>query len=233
MQGMSAAKLPDVVTYDGLPASAGGAHSLRSASPVAAWQKVHAFTDSCVTVVAQPKLTFLLRTGGPEEISARLTALARRQLGGPRHRAQTHIEWGVRPETTETILEGLQEAGPDAVTQYGHPLAALSWSADVRLIDPASALPYEGISPESCGSFAVDGYGRVLGASGIRATVGTTASTVSVWLCLPGDDRLPGAAKHLQEHLPFKLSTKHWRRWRPSKNGAGYASRKMPSPVAF
>lgn len=80
------------------------------------------------------------------------------------------------------------------MTAYGHPLASLVLTADVRLLDPATGAPDEDISAEAFGRFAVDGYGRMLGASGVRASIGTTASSLSLRLSLPGDDRLPAEA---------------------------------------
>ncbi|MBF6258516.1 hypothetical protein IU468_19630 [Nocardia farcinica] len=48
---------------------------------------------------------------------------------------------------------------------------------------------------------------------------------------LPVDDRLAAAARHLQHHLPVRLSPKHWRRWRPTRDGSSYRSTKIPSPL--
>ncbi|MCZ9329416.1 hypothetical protein [Nocardia farcinica] len=113
----------------------------------------------------------------------------------------------------------------------GHPLASLVWDAQVRLLDPRTGEPHQDVSPETFARFPVDGYGRVLGASGVRASIGTTASSISLWLSLPADDRLAAAARHLQHHLPVRLSPKHWRRWRPTRDGSSYRSTKTPSPL--
>ncbi|WP_208719881.1 hypothetical protein [Amycolatopsis circi] len=101
----------------------------------------------------------------------------------------------------------------------------------VRLVDAGTREPCAAVSNEDTGGFAVDGYGRILGASGVRATIGSASSSMSLWLSFPADDRLGPAAAQAQSHAPVRLSAKHWRRWTPSKNGNGYRSVKIPSPV--
>ncbi|MFT4082336.1 MAG: hypothetical protein QM638_07095 [Nocardioides sp.] len=232
---MTQAPAAEVVTYDGLPASAGGAHSLRTKRPDAAWGRVREFLDACTRPTAGPVLAFQVWSGGPAAAAERVASAATERLGGARTRASTHTEWGVRADDADAVtdvLAILAAAGPGAVTKHGNPLASLVVTADVRLIDPATGAPDEDITPDAFGRFCVDGYGRMLGASGVRATIGTTASSLSLWLAFPGDDRLPGAAAHVQEHLPFRLSAKHWRRWRRTRDGGGYRSAKIPSPVS-
>lgn len=85
--------------------------------------------------------------------------------------------------------------------------------------------------PARLGGFAVDGYARLLGASGVRATSGTSASILPLWLNLPADERLGAAARHLQDHLPVKLPAEHWRRWVPTPASDGFKSTKIPSPL--
>lgn len=222
----------EVVTYDGLPASAGGAHSLRTKRPDTAYRRVEEFTAACTRALETPELSFRLWAGGEAGITERLTSFAAERLGGPRRRERMRTEWGVPPEAVEDVLLALGSAGARAVTPHGHPLAGLVWNARVALTDASTTSPYDGLDAEAFGRFAVDGYGRVLGDSGVRATIGTTASSLSLWLSLPGDDRLGPAAAHLQQHLPFRLSAKHWRRWRPTLDGSAYRSTRIASPLA-
>ncbi|MFC9514541.1 hypothetical protein ACFTSD_02295 [Nocardiaceae bacterium NPDC056970] len=222
---------PQVVTYDGLPASAGGAHSLRVKHPDKAFQGVRGFAEACTEPVSSETWVFRVASGGPSAATEQLVALATERLGGPRHRARTHTEWNVALDAVNPALDVIAAAGPDAVTSHGHSLAALTCSMRIRLLAPSTRAPYPDITPDAFGRFAVDGYGRMLGASGARATIGTVASSLSLWLNLPADDRLSPAARHVQDHLPFRLSAKHWRLWRPTSNGDGYRSSKIPSPV--
>lgn len=221
---------PHVVTYDGLPAAAGGAHSLRAKRPDEAFQRLQSFVGACTEPVSPAAWAFEISAGGPPAPTARAVALATECFGGPRYRAQTHTEWNVPPEFVSHALEALIDVGPE-VTTHGRSLAALTCSTPVRLVDPDTGAPYPDITPDAFGHFAVDGYGRRLGASGLRATLGTAASSLSVWLNLPADERLSPGARHLQGHLPFRLSAKHWRLWRPTRSGDAYRATKTPSPL--
>lgn len=221
----------EVVTYDGLPTSAGGAHSLRTKNPRVAYESVQDFLDAAVLTVGAPEMSFQLWAGGPPDVGDRFESFAAAQLGGPQSRQRTHTQWRVRPDDVDATLDVLSSAGSGAVTDHGHPLASLVWTARVALIDPAAGTPYEGIDADAFGPFAVDGYGRLLGASGVRAMFGTTASSLSLWLGFPADDRLHDAAAHVQKHLPFRLSAKHWRRWRATKDGQSYRATKITSPL--
>lgn len=222
----------EVVTYDGLPASAGGAHSLRTKNPRTASASVQAFFDAAVLTAGAPEMSFQLWAGGPPDVARRFESFAAAQFGGPQSRQRTHTQWRVRPHDVDATLDALSGADPGAVTGHGHPLAALVWNAQVALIDPVTRTPYEGIAADAFGRFAVDGYGRLLGASGVRATFGTTASSLSLWLAFPAGDRLHDAAAHVQKHLPFRMSTKHWRRWRATKDGQSYRATKIAFPLA-
>ncbi|TCK45389.1 hypothetical protein EDF60_0616 [Leucobacter luti] len=222
----------EVVTYDGLPASAGGGHSLRTRHPGKAYESVQAFLDATAVTLGAPEMSFQLGAGGPPDMVEYFEAFATAQLGGPQHRQRTHAQWRVLPEHVEATLDALSGAGSGAVTGYGHPLAALVWNAPVALIDPATGATREGIDADAFGRFAVDGYGRLLGASGVRATFGTSASSLSLWLAFPAGDRLHDAAAHVQRHLSFRLSSKHWRRWRATTDGQSYRPTKITSPLA-
>lgn len=222
---------PEVVTYDGLPASAGGAHSLRAKRPHDAFERLRGFVEACTEPMPSPSWAFEISACGPPASTEQLVALATERFGGPSHRARTHTAWNVRPDAVGHALDALVAVGPDAVTTHGRSLAALTYSTPVRLLDPDTRAPYPDITPDAFGRFAADGYGRPLGGSGVRATFGTAASSLSLWLNLPADDRLPAGARHLQEHLPFRLSAKHWRLWRPTRSGDAYRATKIRSPL--
>ncbi|MFD1812774.1 hypothetical protein [Rhodococcus gannanensis] len=220
-----------VVTYDGLPASAGAAHSLRTRKPRAAYEHVSRFVDGNTSPISFAEVGFRIWSGGPEDVTARLVSRTEEALGGPRRRDRTHTEWAVGADVLEAMLDLLGDAGTDARTGHGHSLAAVTWSAPVRLIDSTTGGVYEGIDADTFGMFPVDGYGRMLGESGVRATIGTASSSLSLWLNFPADERLAVAAAQVQENLPFRLSTKHWRTWQPTRDGRGYRSTRIPAPL--
>ena len=231
MTSSEAAGPLQVVTYDGLPAASGGAHALRVKNLTSAKERVERFLDACTQPGGPPTWSFQVSTAGDAAPTDRLRAFAAERLGGPRHRSQTHTEWAVRSGTVDEVLAELVDVGP-RTTRYRAPLAVLTHSLAVTLVDPGTGEPWADIAPEVFGGFAVDGYGRLLGASGVRATYGTSGSTLSLWLNLPADERLAPAARHVQEHVPITLSTKHWRRWQPTRSGDGFRSSKIPSPLA-
>ncbi|MGW7532989.1 hypothetical protein [Amycolatopsis sp. NPDC054798] len=69
-------------------------------------------------------------------------------------------------------LIGAFDSGvPEDVTRYGKSLACLVQNIPVRLVDAGTGEPCAGVSEEDTGRFVVDGYGRTLGASGVRATM--------------------------------------------------------------
>ncbi len=222
---------PELVTYDGLPTASGGAHGMRVRRATTAHAAVGAFLATCAEPAGAVSCTFRVWAGGPEHRSTHWRELAMSVLGGPRRTDRTHSEWHVRGDRIDAMLAALDAATPVDVTPHGRPLAALALNAPVRLLDPSSGTPYAGVSPEATGEFAVDGYGRTLGASGVRSTFGTTASALSLWLSFPGDERLADASAHVRAHVPVRLSTKHWRRWSPTRSGNGYRSARIPSPA--
>ncbi len=167
---------PHVVTYDGLPASAGGAHSLRAKDPDKAFRRVRSFVEECTAQASPPSWVFRVAAGGPPAATEHLVALATDRFGGPRHRARTHTEWNVAPGAVDHALDMLGTAGPDAVTSHGHSLAALTCGMRVDLLDPLARAPYPDITPDAFGRFASTvrpSAGRLR----VRATVGTAASS--------------------------------------------------------
>ncbi len=82
----------EVVTYDGLPASGGGAHSLRTRNPRTAYENVQAFLDAAVVTIGAPEMSFQLWAGGARPTSqAAFEAFAAAHLGGPQKpAAYTH-----------------------------------------------------------------------------------------------------------------------------------------------
>ncbi|SJN11612.1 hypothetical protein FM113_12490 [Leucobacter sp. 7(1)] len=223
---------PELVTYDGLPASSGGAHRLRTRKPGTALAQVQSFLAACTLPDGPSRWAFELWSGGPEAATERWRAFAAERLGGPRRSGRTHREWSVHEQDVAAIMRALDTADPVEVTRHGQALARLTLTVPVCLRDPATGAPYSGVSADETGAFAVDGYGRMLGASGIRGTFATSGSTLSLWLSFPGDERLGPAVAAVRQACPVRPSATHWRRWVPTKNEAGYRSLKIQMPVS-
>lgn len=69
------------------------------------------------------------------------------------------------------------------------------------------------------------------GAHSLR-TKNPRAAHERVQAFLDADGRFESfVAAHVQKHLPFRLSAKHWRRWRATKDGQSYRATKITSPL--
>ncbi len=227
----------ELVTYDGLPAAAGGAHALRIRQPeraLAAWDR---FLAACLLPETPPEWGMrLLRAGqDADAVSAARAAeeTVSATLGGPSARQRALVEWRLPAERLGDALQLLAAASPAAgsAAPASRGQLAITVRASGGLIDPGTGARYPDLSAEHCGGFAVDGYGRKLGVSGLRGTFAAGSSKLSMWLVFPADERLRGAARHVQEHAPVPLSAKHWRRWTLTRTGSGYRSAKLVSPL--
>jgi hypothetical protein len=221
----------EVVTYDGLPLGSGGAHGLRTRDPLEALRRVEAFIDACVVTSARTRWTFRLMTMQESETTARLKAGIADVLGPKQDDIGAGLTWDVSDEQVETMKEFLVLHGPEAEDST-LPLIALSGFVEGGLIDPATGTTFPDITPEAFDEFAADGYGRTLGRSGLRGTFGPGSSSLGLWLNFPADDRLVLAVRHLQDHLPVRMSPKPWRTWCRTRNGRSYRSVRHPFPLA-
>ncbi|MEB4613573.1 hypothetical protein [Leucobacter sp. M11] len=219
-----------IVTYDGLPASAGGAHGLRGRDPRAAAERVDAFLTACFRVDDPQDPVLRLRAGERDSAqdTAAIAAAVRGRFGEPRVSADAAAEWLI-PDTPQGLGDALTLIAAAVRAEHSGLDLVRTWSG--RLLDPQTRRPYAGISAADFGDYAVDGSGRLLGESGVRATIGSGRSSISLWLNLPGDERFRPGVKHLAEHLPITLSPHHWRRWQATRDGLDYRFFREPSPV--
>jgi hypothetical protein len=232
---------PSIITYDGLPLSSGGAHSLRTRSPVAALAQVRNFISSCTDSVQPQKASVEVVTGAnvPAEFSAplmeRLTAYLRasgnRRCYGPGNTA--HF-WPVATPQIDTLVALIERASPLPVMPYRLQPVTVAAVFKFHLLHPHSraALPWQGAA--FYGNFSAV-PGQLLGESQLYARI-SGRSTVSLFLSFPFEDvseDLLTTAGFVRAHLPCPLSPNHWKRWRLTKNGKGYLGRRLlPQQVA-
>ena len=221
----------EVVTYDGLPLTSGGAHGLRTRDALEALRRVEAFIDACLVTSARTRWTFRLMTMQESETTARLKAGIADLLGPKEDDIGVGLTWDVADEQVEPMRDFLARHGPEAEHSI-QPLIALSGFVEGGLIDPATGTTFPDLTAEAFGDFAFDGHGRTLGRSGLRGTFGPGSSSLGLWLNFPADDRLVPAVRHVQDHLPVRLSPKHWRAWCRTRNGKSYRSVRHPFPPA-
>jgi hypothetical protein len=89
---------------------------------------------------------------------------------------------------------------------------------------------WQGQSREQFGSFETPG-GFGLGSSTTRLTV-TAQRAMSLMVSLPlaTDEEAEQTRSWTQEHLPFRMSSRHWSRWTLTRSGQSYRGRRITLP---
>ncbi len=226
-----------VVTYDGLPVSSGGGHTLRSRSAQDAFNQIARFLDGC-TAPSQPvRFTIELVTGNgiPEHFSSPLLADLTKRYGPAHSRSlgsNTGHIWAVQEKDVVSTLALIDDLRP--LPSHPHKLQSISLNAlsFFQLIDPANNNPYPHQDSESCLNFQPS-FGQQLGVSQAYARI-SERSTLSLFLNFPlleEGNELVKAVQAVQEHLPFQLSKSHWKRWSLTKRGDSYLGRKISAPA--
>ncbi|HXH51233.1 MAG TPA: hypothetical protein VNM47_17980 [Terriglobia bacterium] len=227
---------PSIITYDGLPLSSGGAHALRTRSPLAALAQVRNFISSCTDCVQPQKASVEVVTGAnvPAEFSDPLMERLTADLRAPGNRrsygrGNTAHFWPVAAPQIDALVELIEQVSPLPAMPYRLQPITVAAVFKFHLLDAHSraVLPWQG------GAFygncsAVPG--QLLGESQLYARI-SGRSTVSLFLSFPFEDvseDLLTTAGFVRTHLPFPLSPNHWKRWRLTKNGKGYAGRRLP-----
>lgn len=216
---------PTAVTYDGLPLAAGSSHGLGRMPVRTAHEKVVAFLARCTEPVEPLDYCFRIHdVPGLRSNPALQHEVARRFMDG-------HARYPFAPEEADRALDFLESQLPQATNEFGMAPLWLWLVARVRLRDPDTGVLLAGQEPKRFGLSQADG-GILLGTSRVQLVLDNSAR-MSVGLSFPDldDDQLRELVPRLQEHLPFTLSRKHWKRWTPAKNGRGYLGRKIAPPL--
>jgi hypothetical protein len=227
-----------IITYDGLPISNGGAHTLRTRSPLVALEQVRVFIASCTDAVL-PKEIFVEVVSGdgiPREFSAPLINQLGAELGVPGRRsfgANTGHIWPLAVQQVDAHVALIEQARPLPVHPFDLQPIAVTVLFDFHLLAPQShiALPNQGAI--NYGNHSPS-HAQLLGESHLYARI-SERSTVSLFLNFPfeeASESFQQSVAFVQEHLPFSLSASHWKQWRLSKSGASYVGRKFNIPKA-
>lgn len=211
---------PTAITYVGLPISAGGAHSLGRMPVARAYERTMAFLTSC-TRLAQPLTCQLLVTDMGAPLGAAERSELRRRFGDGDH-------LDLQQEQIADALDFLARLSRPLTTQVGG--LWLTLEAKFRILDPLTGEPLPGQEPAR---YAGVQYQRddPLGSSRLALSLHSRA-TLALDLCLPDADEavVERVLPWLQANLPFKLSSKHWMHWTPTKTGS-FKGRKIASPL--
>ena len=212
---------PSAVTYDGLPLSAGSAHGLGRMPVRAAHARMLAFLERCTEPVEPLEYCFRIHdVPGLRDNPTLRQEVARRFFDG-------HTRFPFQPAEADRALDFLVSQQPQPTNEYGMAPLWLWMVTRVRLRDPDTGVLLPGQDPERFGLCQADGD-ILLGTSRVQLVLDNSAR-ISVGFSFPDleDDQLRELVPRLQEHLPFKLSRKHWKRWTPAKNGNGYLGRRI------
>lgn len=192
------------ISYDGLPISSGGAHSIGSLSPKEVYGSLVTFLNACTTNPA-PEVELLFNpsvTTGSMRMVWQLTKM----FGCPKwnmNHVQQEWVWTVKNKKVDAALEALKLSDALGLTflwkfKFIHP--------DTKMVlDGQEAIP---VLDERLYNSQI--YFRTL-----------QKSTVSAWFTLPFHS-FSEAANYFAPFtalLPFTPSPKHWRIWKCSKNG--------------
>lgn len=210
------------VTYNGLPISSGGAHSLGRMSRRTAYRRTIAFLDQCTVPDAERAYAISFPA---DRVSPGVTPPA--GLGD-----EVERRFGRSGEIPESrigdALDFLDEIAPQPTNRYGMASVWLQMQCRFQLLDPRTGRPVPGQEPQRFGG-AEYVWSVPLGTSRLLLSLHDHAA-LAVDLCIPdaSDRLLRTVVPWLQENLPFKFSPKHWRAWTPTRSGS-YKSRIITS----
>jgi hypothetical protein len=229
-----------LISYDGLPISSGGAHSLGRLRVRPAWKAFQRFLSTCTTATEPSRVSITINETpdvDPDMIKKlRSSAIKMLEVPGRPQQRQDFgengqaLSWNLPAKLADTAIEWLSAAEPLAPTWLGGP-AKVELDYQFRLKSARGAeLPFQG-SDDYLGQI-YDGYGILLGESGCRLTVAARCA-LSLVLFLPfeePDEALWKYASYLQENMLMKFSTKQWKHWKLTKKGDAYLSHRIAPP---
>lgn len=199
-----------VVTYEGLPLSGGGAHSLGRSSRRVVYTQVLSFLETCTTLRGQVEHSLVTReVPGLERQQEDLRALQDR-FG----RGRVIVLDG---EEVDDAFDLLDDIAPQA-TMHGMSTIELDVRASFDLLDPSSKAPLD-----------AGRWQERTGHQNHLALRLAERSTLRVELCVPlsPSAELDQLVHRLQDKLPVRLSSKHWRCWVVGRGGASLAPRRL------
>ena len=220
------------ITYEGLPLASGGAHKLRTRGFIAAFNALQSFV-SAVSLDATPKellVEVVTGDGVPKEFTDSLSSefdanfmrRPSRAIG-----AYTGHQWEINATCLNRIVDQFERLRPIPQAGYAGPAALVHATWNLVLADKVrKRLPYQ--DKDDYLQYEV-GSGVYLGQSLVYARISET-TTAHLFLSLPFEDVTDDArrlAVEIESRFPCRLSSKHWKIWRLSKNGRSYVGRKI------
>ena len=234
MADLHATKLRSgLITYDGLPISSGGAHTLRTRGVMDGLAAVRAFLSACTTDPDPELLQVQVTQGGsvPRSVSKALRAEFRHLGWWPiksRFAGTLTRSWRLPLAEFDDACATIEGHRPIPQTDNGMPAALVAASWRFALVDPETrqVLPHQ---EADCYLQDPRGGMRRVGESSLYARF-SEKTTVNVFLALPFEEAGDAArqyAEMLQRHFPTRFSAGQWRLCRVNKKATGYFSRRV------
>lgn len=222
-----------VITYEGLPLASGGAHKLRTRGSVAAFNALQSFasavsldatpTDLLVEVVTGDGVAKEFTDSLSSEFDSNFMRRPSRAIG-----AYTGHQWEINASCLNRIVDQFERLRPIPQAGYAGNAAVIHATWNLVLTDKERRpLPYQG--KDDYLGYEI-GYEFSLGQSLVYARISET-TTAHLFLSLPFEDVTDDArqlAAEIESHFPCRLSSKHWKMWKLTKNGRSYVGRKIP-----
>lgn len=224
------------ITYDGLPISSGGAHSLRHKGFVKTFEALQNFVNSISLQREASSVTLELFDPGnggythflalTSEFDFKFGRKQVRQIGEYRG-----YQWEVNPIDLRPLISELERLRPIPNAGYAGRSLVVHVYWNLVIADSLGVpLPFQ--TRDEYLKYDID-FKRYLGESFMYARISET-STANLFLSLPFEEVTESAielVKRIQEHFPARLSSKHWKRWTLAKNGKSYVGRKIPGLI--
>jgi hypothetical protein len=195
------------ITYEGLPISSGGAHSISSTPPDIIYNKtlqfLNTFTDSSlptslILTIEKPSIAKILKYSN-------ILGLPKIDIDSFIGAGQKLMHWTIPIHKIDQVFELLPF--DEKIT--------VSILCKFKFVDIASKALIKGQD-------AIPIIDERLSNSQIYVRISKSKSTISTWLAFPFDSLTGDNLSYIDDMkktLPFKFSDKHWRLWTLSKKG--------------
>ncbi len=240
MDMSDAAHQAALITYDGLPVSAGGAHRIRGRDRQRIWQELQTFMRLFTTYDEPDAVDLVLYEDESVDTEfvtrARGAATSKFGRASRRRLVSGAVEvyedgWRLGPGRVDDGLRLIRDLEPFGNHWLGGPVT-LRILTHFRLKDPDTGLilAYQG-SVNYRDQKADNGL--PLGESSLGVHL-ARPSACGLFLSLPFADVTPeliAYVSRLAAYLPFRLSPKHWTRWQLNRAGTRYYRRRLAFPA--
>ncbi len=223
-------KLPDrsIITYDGLPIKAGGAHRLRLKDPLATWDYIESFLINCTNYSFPETICLqIIKTSesnsliaNAEDIFGKFESI--RTIGD--YKAYC---WPLAKSDIEQSIKFVNlkyEPLPHDI-----PLINLGIFVRFKFINFQTREILNHQNREEYLNFQPY-YNRYLGESSLYTTLSYGRNSLNVFFNFPFEQVnqiMLDYLNQIQKCLPFQFSKQHWKHWKLNKERTSYYGRKI------